>query len=175
MVKEMIAGPLLSDEAARLTITMLADVAVEIGQERFHAAILKAIETCERRPTVATIRRIAGVNPVLDERAVAMAAAWSLVTDVVQRHVARDSNGNAYLSPFIAWQEGSGYHVEKPVPAIPESVRRAVVNLGGWGALADAHPIWWAQKFTQFKELLQLSREDAVALSAPTGTALATK
>lgn len=175
MVKEMISGPLLSDEAARLTITMLTDVAVEIGQERFHAAILKAIETCERRPTVATMRRLAGVSPVLDERAQAVVSAWSLVTDVVQRHVARDQHGNAYLAPFIAWSEGGGYHVEQPVPEIPECVRRVVVNLGGWGALAESYPVWWSQKFMLFKELFQFSPADRAALISPKSTDLAMK
>lgn len=151
MVREMIAGPLVSDEAAQLTITMMVDVAVEIGQERFHAAILKAIETCERRPTVATIRRIAGVNGRLEAQQEATASAWELVTKIVTRHIGRDAEGNVRLQGHLI-RDGEVFR-EEPVPEIPEGVRRAVIAMGGWSSLADSHPTFWGARWSHWKEL----------------------
>lgn len=151
----------------------LVQVAQDIGRERFHDAIVRAIETCERRPTLATIRRIAGVNPRLDSNAEALAAAWQVVTVVVTRHIGRDGEGQAFLQPWL--QKGDEVWYETPVPHIPEGVRLAVASLGGWGALADSWPQWAGQRFATFKEILRLSPEETLALTAPKTTAIVKK
>lgn len=152
MLREMLPGPLPSKEADSLALDMLEAMARQIGMEAFHAMILKAIETCERRPTIATLRRIAGLNDRLDGQQTALAEAWSLVTTIVTRHTGQDGEGNCILQSHHSRGADDKYY-EEPVPNIPDGVRKAVAALGGWEALVESHPVWWGQKFSQFKEV----------------------
>lgn len=147
----MVPGPLPSKQADALALDMLEVIAKDIGTTRFHEMILKAIETCERRPTIAALRRLAGLNDRLDSNANALAAAWGLVTDVVCKHIGRDGNGTAFLQSRV-YRDGNLFR-EEPIPEIKDSVRRAVHAMGGWAVLADSYPQWWGQRYQQFKEL----------------------
>ena len=147
----MIPGQLPSKEADKLALDMLEGIAREIGTEAFHGVMVKAIETCERRPTIATIRRLAGLNPRMDAQAENLATSWGLVIRVVRKHVGRDSQGNAVLEPYVYF-DGDSYR-EEPVPSIPEGIANAVKALGGWGALAETPPQWLVQRFETFKTL----------------------
>jgi hypothetical protein len=150
-LREMVPGPLPSKQADALTLDMLEAIARDIGTTRFHEIILKAIETCERRPTIAVLRRLAGINDRLDSNADALARSWELVTLIGTRHIGRDGEGNAVLQPRV-YRDGEVWR-EDPIPDIPEGIRRAIRTLGGWGALSDSHPQWWGQRWTQWKEL----------------------
>jgi len=156
MLREMIPGPLPSKEADALALDMLEKMALDIGVVAFHAMILKAIETCERRPTIATLRRLAGLNDRLDVQQLALATAWGLVTDVVTKHIGRDGNGNAFLQPRI--YRSDDVFMEERVPEIPENVRVVVASMGGWGALADSYSAFWGMRYANFKELFVGSR-----------------
>jgi hypothetical protein len=150
-VREMIPGPLLSDQATNLYLDRLEEVASTVGAERFHAIVLHIIDTCDRRPTVATFRKLAGLNGRLDPQQEQLVAAWDLVSKVLTRHVGRDHNGNVILRPFLQ-HETSGYR-EIPVPEIPQGVKDAVRMMGGWAALVESWPTYAGQKFSQFSQL----------------------
>lgn len=166
VLKEQIPGPIMSDSAASFLLDKLVEIAAAIGPEKFHAMIVKAIETCERRPVLATLRRLAGLNPRLDSHGEALAEAWGLVTTVVTRHLGRDANGNVFLQSRLS-RDGVGWK-EEACPHISAGVRRAVLLLGDWGALADAHPTWWNQRFEAFKSVYR--GEPATALATKTQT-----
>lgn len=151
LAREMLPGPLPSKEADKLMLDMLEAMAQEIGVDQFHAVILKVIETCERRPTVATFRKLAGLNQRLDPHADALAAAWSLVTDIVLKHIGRNGEGQAILQPRT-YRDGEVWR-EESVPEIPEGIKRTISMMGGWGAVSDSYPQWFGQRFQQFKEL----------------------
>lgn len=161
ILREMLPGPLPSKEADALALDMLEAMAQEIGVGAFHAMILKAIETCERRPTIATLRRIAGLNDRLDAQQMALAEAWASVTRVVTKHVGRDGEGHAILQPRI-YRDGDVFR-EEPVPNIPTEVLQAVRSMGGWGALADSYPAFWGMRFANFKEFFVGSRVTSLA------------
>lgn len=163
----------MSDSAASYLLDRLVEMALEIGEERFHGVILKAIETCERRPVLATFRRLAGLNPKLDEHVI---LAWELVTRIVGRHIGRDGEGNVILRPWLVRLHAQADRfTELPIPYIPEGVSRAVASMGGWSALAESFPVYWGLRFNSFKEVLRLSPEEMTSLTSPTSTALATK
>jgi hypothetical protein len=171
LLRECIPGPLLSVEAMQITQNMMVAIAEEIGTEKFHTTILKAIETCDRRPTVAKIRQLAGLNSRLEPAQEAAAKAWGIVVTVLTRHIGRDGEGNVILRPFLS-RAGDAFH-EKPVPDIPEGVRKAVAALGGWGALAESFPQWNGQKWGQWKELYNPDpAEIAALLASPPSTSL---
>lgn len=164
MMKELVPAKEMSDEAARAMLDMAEDAAAQVGKEKFHNALVKAMTLAGQfRPTIGTIRRCCGLMPRLDTNAEAVAAAWSLVTTVVTKHLGVDGNGNRYLAPWLHRDGYSGAVGDNPmqlqswkeelVPAIPSSVVEAVKALGGWGALADAHPQWWPQRFEAFKQV----------------------
>ena len=153
LLRECIPGPLLSVEAMQITQNMMVAIAEEIGTEKFHTTILKAIETCDRRPTVAKIRQLAGLNSRLEPAQEAAAKAWGIVVTVLTRHIGRDGEGNVILRPFLS-RAGDAFH-EKPVPDIPEGVRKSVAALGGWGALAESFPQWNGQQMGAMEGTLQ--------------------
>lgn len=154
MLRELIAGPLQSDAAAKLTLDMMTQIAVEVGQEKFHLALLQIVNTYERRPAniVATMRKVLGLNPRLDAEAQSVAEAWELVTGVVSRHVKFDVEGNAYLSNHVSRVDGKTYSSTE-CPDIPPSILHAVACMGGWKALHADRELWWGQRFQTFKTL----------------------
>lgn len=172
----MIPGPLPSKEADKLTLDMLESVAEQIGRESFHAVIVKAIQTCERRPTIAMLRNLAGLNSRLTLDAEAVAAAWSFIVGIVKRHIGRDGNGNAFLQPFISYRGTGGLCVQEDVPDTPIGIHEAVSAMGGWGALAESLPQWTTQKFNQFRDIYRPTTfEKNALLVAPPITALSKK
>lgn len=173
-LKELIPGALLSDHAAKIMLDKLVEIATELGQEKFHQLILKAIDTCDRRPTIARFRQLAGLNGRLDIQQEAVAAAWSLITTVVTRHIGRDGEGRAFLQPHL-WRNDQSTYSEEPVPAIPRGVAQAIASMGGWGALADSWPQWTGQRFALFKELYRPSSDEVLALTSAQTTELALK
>lgn len=168
----------MSDSAARFLLDQLVELAIEIGAERFHKVIVTAIQTCERRPVLATFRRLAGLNPRLDSNAELLVAAWRFLTGICRQHIGRDGNGNAVLQPRVYRSDGRIF-METPVPQIPDGIRATVATMGGWGSLADAYPEWWNQRWMTFKELYSPMPGDAEAFETVSdgsiGTALATK
>lgn len=158
----MIPGPLLSDEAAKLYVDMLTAIAVEVGQMHFHRTILKAIETCDRRPTIAMFRKLAGLNGRLDVHQEATAKAWELITHIVSRHIGRDGEGNCQLKTWLERTDG-GVFIEHRVPEMSVATRRAVAALGGWAALVESRPTFWSQKFQMFREIYRPDPSDMFA------------
>lgn len=161
----------MSDHATQILLDSLEKIAREIGTERFHEVIMKAIDTCERRPTIATYRKLAGLTTRLSPQDEALAAAWELVTLIVTRFLAYDAEGNISVRPRIAFHDGK--HFEEMPPEVLEGVRKAVMAMGGWKALASSYPEWWGQRFQAFKELYRPSQEEVAALLGPKTAELA--
>jgi hypothetical protein len=168
---ELIPGARLSDHAAKIMLDSLEEIARTIGKERFHEMIVRAIETCDRRPTLATYRKLAGLNSRLGPQEEALAKAWELTTVILTRFLSHDAEGNAVIRPRISQRDGE-YFEELP-PEIPEGVRKAVAGLGGWKALLSSYPEWHSQRFHDFKELYRPSAEEQALLLAPVTKALA--
>ena len=151
LARELLAGPQESDEAVRARIEFLKEIIVEVGPRQFLAAVKQAIRISQYRNevTIKRIRECAGLD--VSPPKSSAAKTWELVTEIVTHHIERDENGNAVLSEHIVMRpEGV---VLVPVPNIPESLARAVRDMGGWGALADSYPQWWAQRFNMFREV----------------------
>jgi len=144
----MIPGQLMSDEAARLQLKLMVELANEIGLQRFNDTVEKAIESCDRRPTVATMRRLAGVAYV---EPTSVAKAWELVTELVTKHVKYNEQGVAVLAPRSTMKDAK--FVEVPIPPVPPEVTRTVTAMGGWGSLVDSYPMFWGQRYANFREL----------------------
>jgi hypothetical protein len=171
MMKELVPAKEMSDEAARAMLDMAEDAAAQVGKEKFHNALVKAMTLAGQfRPTIGTIRRCCGLMPRLDTDAEAVAVAWSFIVGIVRRHVGRDGNGNAILQPWVSYRSPSlgGICVQEDVPDIPIGIHEAVSAMGGWGTLADNLPQWTSQKFNQFKELYQPTNFERDALIAST-------
>ncbi len=151
MIREMIPGPQLSDEATNLFLDRLMEILLRVGQERFHEIVLQIIDTHDRRPTVATFRRLAGMNNRLDPQQERLVEAWDLVSRILTRHIGRDVQGNVVLRSFMQ-SEGEG-HREIPVPEIPPGVKETIRMMGGWSALVESWPTYAGQKFSQFSQL----------------------
>jgi hypothetical protein len=152
MVRELLQGPMESDEALQMRIVFLCEIVDEVGAERFIEAVKQAIRISEFRSQVSIgrIRRLCGLD--VTEPTTPAVQAWHLVTTVATRFVRRDVNGNAVLEPRVTLDDNRQGIVE-PVPDIPDAVAKAVQDMGGWGALQDSFPAWWAQRFQLFKEL----------------------
>lgn len=148
LIRELIPGPLLSDEARTFYIDAMTAIAADIGPQAFQAVVGRIVATCERRPTIATFRKLAGLG--MDAPTPA-AAAWDLVSMIVVRHLDRDGNGMAFVAPKTRMVDGQAV-TEQP-PVIPEPVRRAVIALGGWTALAESYPSFWGMRWQHFKDL----------------------
>jgi hypothetical protein len=161
-IKEMIPGALMSDFAAKLMLDKLTEVAAEIGRDRFHETVMKVIEMCDRRPTVARFRMLAGLNSRLDVQQEATAKAWELLSHIVARHLGQDAHGNYGLKTWLEKAEG-GYFIEHSVPEISVATRRAAAAMGGWAALAESYPTYWNQKYQMFKDLYRPAAEDMLA------------
>lgn len=151
-MKELVPAKELSDEAARFMLDMAVDAATQVGQERFHAALVQAMSVSGQfRPTIGTIRRCCGLTLRLDAQQDALVVAWGLVVRVLTRHIGRDGNGNVVLKSFML-AEGEG-HREVPVPEIPAGVKDAVRMMGGWSALVESWPTYAGQRWTQFSQM----------------------
>ena len=139
-----------SDLAVRLRIEMLTDIVLEVGAERYLAAVKKAITISHNRydVTIKKIRECAGLRFV-PEPAPAYKA-WQFVTEVRDRHVRRAPEGHWRLEPWYRVQEGSLTVVAVDPPPIPAPVQRAVQALGGWGALAMCPKEYWYQRLKDF-------------------------
>jgi hypothetical protein len=170
-VRELIPGPLMSDHATEILLDSLEKIATEIGPERFHEVVMKAIETCERRPTIAVYRKLAGLTTRLSPQDEALAAGWELVTLILTRFLQWDGEGQVSVQPRIAARDGK--HFEEIPPEIPEGVKKAVTSLGGWKALANSYPEWYSQRFQAFKELYRPSPKEIASLLTPKTPALA--
>lgn len=57
-------SPPLDDLARGLTVELWAKTLMEIGEERFYAALQQTLETCTFRPDIAEIRKFAGIPVV---------------------------------------------------------------------------------------------------------------
>ncbi len=139
-----------SEFSLKLRLKLMAQIAEEIGSERFMEAVEKAISVSFGRYAVspAKIRECAGLRwtPPLS----ASAQAWALVTRVFIDHCRCDQDGNYRLEEKVVLVDGKAQVTS--VPEIPLAVKKAIQCLGGWAALAEAHPEYWGQKANQFKE-----------------------
>lgn len=158
VVREMIPGPTVSDEAARLFVSKLASIADAIGPESFVDLMEGVIDTCERRPTVALLKRMAGLQRPESSPAV---EAWRLVTHVVQYHLHGVSAGTVEMRDRIKMVDGRA-NVEV-APVIPPDVKQAVAMMGGWGALLESYPAYWNMRWMTFKEMFVPSGNGIVA------------
>ena len=139
-----------SDEAAKLRLELMAEIADAVGEVRFVKAVRDAIKVSHRRwdCSVARIREMAGLKwtPPIS----ASAEAWQLVTRVFIDHCRTDGDGNYRLEEKVVNVNGRAQVT--PVPEIPMALKMAIQCLGGWAALAESHPEYWGQKANQFKE-----------------------
>jgi hypothetical protein len=143
-----------SELAVRLRIELLSDIVREVGDERFMAAVKRAITMSHNRYecTIRRIRECAGVA-VLPEPAPAYKA-WQFVTQVKDRHVRRDPEGFYRLEPWYT-SNGTDVATVTEVPVIPEPIKRTVQALGGWGALASCPAEFWSQRLKEFVQLYE--------------------
>jgi hypothetical protein len=141
----------ISDEAAKLRLELLAEVAEEVGEQRFVQAVRNAIKVSHRRwdVSVARIREFAGLR--FSPEPSPAAKAWTLLIQVFLDHCRTDPDGNYRLEPKSKIVDGKE-HVT-PVPEISPAIRRALQSLGGWAAIAESWPEYIGAKFNQFKEL----------------------
>ena len=140
----------MSDEAAKLRLELLAEVAEEVGEQRFVQAVRNAIKVSHKKwdCSIARIREMAGLRFVPEPSPAAKA--WELVTQVFIDHCRSDADGNYHLEEKVTIVDGKAKVT--PVPEISPAVKRAIQCLGGWAALAEAHPEYWGQRWNQFKE-----------------------
>ncbi len=151
VLRECVPGPVMSDAATKIMLNGLEQISLQVGESKFHEVILKAIETCERRPTLATLRKLAGLNARLSPQDEALARAWETVTVCVTRFLQYDGEGNVSLKSRVAQRDG--HYFEEEPPLVPDGVLRAVRSMGGWKALVESYPTFWSHKFTGFKEV----------------------
>lgn len=149
VIREMISGPVMSDEAAGLYLRLCIGIAQEIGHDAFNDLTERVVMECERRPTIATLRRMAGL--VKSDEPSATMVAWDLVSRIVSRHIGFDGEGNAILVPKVLVQGVQA--ISEKVPEIPGDVARAVHMMGGWQSLANSYPTYWGMRFKDFKEV----------------------
>lgn len=137
-----------SDAAAKLRLELMGDIVKTVGPELFEIAVKTAISISKSRwdCSVARVRECAGLSNK-PTPAPAMKA-WSLVTELVQRHVRPGMEGGYRLEPYT-YRKGEEV-LEIPVPIIPEPVLAAVRCLGGWGALWVTEPAYWPQRMRDF-------------------------
>lgn len=154
LVRELLPAAMESDQAFLAKIEFLKEIVYEAGREQFIAGIKQAIRVSGHRNevTIKRIRECCGLDVSLPQSTAVLA--WQLVTDVVKNHIRRDAEGNAMLVSSIRMVDGNQAQMT-PVPEIPDSVHKAVRSMGGWGNLAEAYPVWWGQKFVQWKEVFR--------------------
>jgi hypothetical protein len=128
----------------------MAQIAEEIGTDRFMEAVEKALSVSFGRYAVspAKIRECAGLRYAPPPTAAAIA--WAFVTQVFIDHCRRDAEGRYHLEEKVINVDGRA-HVT-PVPEIPAAIKKAIQSLGGWAALAEAYPNFWSAKWNQFRE-----------------------
>ena len=139
-----------SDEAAKLRLELLAEIADAVGEYRFVKAVRSAIKVSHKRwdCSIARIREFAGLRFVPEPSPAAKA--WELITQVFIDHCRSDADGNYHLEEKVTIVDGKAKVT--PVPEIPPAAKRAIQCLGGWAALAEAFPEYWGQRWNQFKE-----------------------
>ncbi len=139
-----------SDEAAKLRLDLMAELAEEVGEQRFVRAVRDTIKVSHRRwdCSIARVREMAGLR--WQPPPSATAKAWEFVTQVFIDHCRTDANGNYVLEDKIVNMGGIArvFHV----PEIPSAVKRAIQGLGGWAAIAEAWPEYHGQRYKQFQE-----------------------
>jgi hypothetical protein len=140
-----------SDASLKLRAELFGRIVEEVGEERFIEALKQAISVSQRRydVTVARVREFAGLKYI--QPISATAEAWRFVTQIFLDHVRMDGNGNYMLEPKVINHAGH-CHLIAP-PKIPKAVKNAVVAIGGWAALADSYPNYWAVRYKEFKEI----------------------
>jgi hypothetical protein len=140
-----------SDEAAKLRLELLAEVAEAVGEQRFVQAVRKAISVSHRRwdVSVARVREMAGLRFVPEPSPAAKA--WTFLIQVFIDHCRTDQDGNYRLEPKTVIVDEKAKVT--PVPDVPLPIKRALQSLGGWAAIAESWPEYVGAKFNQFKEL----------------------
>lgn len=140
-----------SDDAAKLRLELMAEIAAEVGEQRFVQAVRNAIKISHRRwdVSIARIRETAGLRFVPEPSPAAQA--WELITRVFIDHCRVDADGNYRLEEKVTIVDGKARVT--PVPEIPPAVKRAIQCLGGWAALAESWPEFWQAKLKDFREL----------------------
>lgn len=137
-----------SDLAVRLRIELLTDIVVEVGPERFLSAVKDAIKLSDSRYHC-TIRRIRQCAGLREMKYVDPAyKAWQFVTDVVQKHIRRGPEGNYRFEPHVRLEGDKA--ISEPIPVISDAIQKAVRAMGGWQALANTPPEFWAQRMKDF-------------------------
>jgi len=152
IVRELLPANMESDQAFLAKVEFLKEVVYEVGPERFIDAVKQAIRISQYRSevTIKRIRECAGLDVSAPQSPSVLA--WQLVTQVVKSHVKKDAEGRTVLVSAIRMTGGNQAQMV-PVPEIPEAVSHAVRTMGGWGNLAEAYPVFWGQKFVQFREV----------------------
>ena len=137
-----------SDLAVKLRLEMMTDIAMEVGAERFMAAVKQAITLSRHRYdcSIARIRECAGLH----QGSVMSPAmkAWADVTEIVEKHVRRSPEGGWRLEDH--YEQRGGVWWTTPVPTISPAMLRAVKMIGGWAALAQTDPAYWNQRMRDF-------------------------
>lgn len=157
----------MSDEATQLRLEQLAEIAEQVGEQRFVKAVRDTIKVSHRRwdCSIARVREMAGLKwtPPIS----AAAEAWSMVTRIFIDHCRTDGDGNYRLEEKVVNVDGKAQVT--PVPEIPLAVKRAIQGLGGWAALAESWPEYWSAKLRDFRDLYH---EDEPSLRIDSGSEL---
>ena len=141
-----------SDEAAKLRLELMAELAEQVGEQRFVKAVRDTIKVSHRRwdCSIARIREMAGLKYVPEPSAVALA--WRFVTDFYLNHVRPDPRGTGNYVFEEKVVNVDGVAKVTPVPEIPPAISRALRSIGGWAAIAEGYPEYHAQRYKQFQE-----------------------
>jgi hypothetical protein len=144
-----------SDEATKLRLELMAELAEEIGEARFVRAVRDTIKISHRRwdCSVARVREMAGLRHAPAPTAAAIA--WEWVMRVYLDHCRVDGNGTYQLEDKVTVFDGVANIT--PAPKVPSAIQRALRSMGGWAAIAEAYPEYIGAKYRDFKELY---RED---------------
>lgn len=139
-----------SDEAAKLRLELMAEIAETVGEQRFVQAVRAAIKVSHRRwdVSVARVREMAGLRWTPEPSPAAKA--WQFVTDTFLNHVRTNEQGNYVLEEKTVNRDGKAQVT--PIPEIPPAISRALRALGGWAAIAEAFPEYHTQKWSQFRD-----------------------
>ena len=152
MVRELLASNMVeSDAALRYRLNEFANIAQEVGEEKFQFAIQRCLQIYSKRweVTIAAIRREAGLD--CSPTKPPYVEAWEVVTRIVRYHLKPNANGQVEIEPRIR-RVGEGFRAEAPAGLTLE-IQRAVDSMGGWPSLYESWPAFWGARQTHFREI----------------------
>ena len=132
-----------------MRLELLAELAQEIGEQRFVRAVRDTIKVSHRRwdCSIARVREMAGLKwttPIS-----AASEAWTLATQVFIDYARIDAEGAYRLEPKYVRRDGKVFVTQ--APEVSSAILRAIQSMGGWGCLSDRSN--WSYRYKDFKEI----------------------